>query len=139
MGHDVLYRLYNPNTGEHFFTRSSEERDMLGSSGWSYEGVAGTTPVSGDPVYRLYNGSVGDHEFTRSVAERDSLVKSGWNYEGIAWYAPVQGGNPMYRVYNPNAYAGNHSGAHHYTASCAERDALIAAGWRDEGICWNIR
>ena len=39
------------------------------------------------------------------------------------------GGN-VYRVYNAN------SGMHHYTLSEAERDALVAAGWKDEGVAW---
>lgn len=38
----------------------------------------------------------------------------------------------FYRQYNPNAKAG----LHNYTTSAAERDALINAGWKDEGIAW---
>lgn len=37
----------------------------------------------------------------------------------------------MYRLYNPNAKG---AGAHHYTASYAERQNLIRIGWRDEDI-----
>lgn len=40
------------------------------------------------------------------------------------------GGGDVYRVYNAN------SGMHHYTLSEAERDALVAAGWKDEGVAW---
>ena len=34
-----MHRLYNPNSGEHFYTGSVEERDMLVSAGWIYEGI----------------------------------------------------------------------------------------------------
>ena len=47
----AMYRLYNPNSGEHFYTGSIEERDMLDRVGWNYEGVAWTAPTNtGDPV-----------------------------------------------------------------------------------------
>ncbi|MBV7392421.1 hypothetical protein KUA55_17320 [Enterococcus sp. ALS3] len=36
----------------------------------------------------------------------------------------------MYRLYNPNAKAGSH----HYTLSSTERDNLVQAGWKSEGI-----
>lgn len=35
-----MYRLYNPNSGEHFYTANSAERDNLKRLGWSLEGVA---------------------------------------------------------------------------------------------------
>ena len=34
-----MYRLYNPNSGEHFYTSSNGERDHLISLGWNYEGI----------------------------------------------------------------------------------------------------
>lgn len=33
----VMHRLYNPNSGEHFYTASEVERDHLVSIGWLYE------------------------------------------------------------------------------------------------------
>lgn len=39
----------------------------------------------------------------------------------------------MYRVYNPNTRG---AGAHHYTMLLSERNSLIKAGWRNEGISW---
>ena len=130
----TMYRLYNPNSGEHFYTASSGERDNLIAVGWNYEGVGWTAPTSSNtPVYRLYNPNAGDHHYTTSDYERDSLVKAGWRYEGIGWYsADAEGGVPLYRQYNPNA----RTGTHNYTTSAYERDSLIKAGWRDEGIGW---
>lgn len=125
-----MYRLYNPNSGEHFYTASSGEKDSLVKAGWSYEGIGWIAPVSGKAVYRLYNANAGDHHYTTSAGEKDALVKSGWNYEGICWRS---GGTvKVYRQYNPNAK----SGSHNYTTNSGEKDSLIKAGWRDEGIGW---
>ena len=40
----VMYRLYNPNSGEHFYTSSEAERDSLISVGWDYEGEGWQIP-----------------------------------------------------------------------------------------------
>ncbi|MEE8841675.1 MAG: GBS Bsp-like repeat-containing protein [Eubacteriales bacterium] len=129
-----MYRLYNPNSGEHFFTSSQSERDHLVSVGWKYEGTAWKAPKTGTPIYRLYNPNAGDHHYTGSEAEKNNLVKLGWKYEGIAWYsAPASSGKPLYRLYNPNCTG---AGAHHYTASTTERDNLVKLGWKYEGIGW---
>ena len=129
----AMYRLYNPNSGEHFYTGSVEERDMLDRVGWNYEGVAWNAPTnSGDPVYRLFNPNSGDHHYTMSAEERDMLVDVGWNYEGVAWNSASNDNVPQYRLYNPNADCGSH----HYTSSIEERDFLVSLGWILEGIGW---
>lgn len=129
----TMYRLYNPNTGEHFYTATVEERDSLDAIGWVYEGVGWVAPTTGDPIYRLYNPNApgGDHHYTGSEEERDNLVSVGWRYEGVGWYSdgPVK----IYRQYNPNAA----SGTHNYTASLEENDMLVSLGWRYEGIGWD--
>lgn len=84
----AMYRLYNPNSGEHFYTSIAAERDYLKSAGWKYEGV--NWHSGGDkPVYRLYNpnAKAGSHHYTLSSSERDNLVRLGWRDEGIGWYA----------------------------------------------------
>ena len=85
-----MCRLYNPNTGEHFYTAATAERDTMSSVGWRYEGVGWRAPEKSDtPVYRLYNSDVigGDHHYTTSASERDMLVRAGWKYEGVGWYS----------------------------------------------------
>ena len=128
----AMYRLYNKNSGEHFYTASSYERDTLKKTGWRYEGIGWYAPAKGNgsPVYRLYNANAGDHHYTLNAYERDSLKKMGWRYEGVGWYS--KGKIPLYRQYNPNAKAGSHN----YTTSKAENDALVKVGWRAEGIAW---
>lgn len=128
----AMYRLYNPNSGEHFYTSSLSERNNVIKAGWRYEGIAWYAPLQGDPVYRLYNPVAGDHHYTPSSAERDRVVSAGWIYEGVCWYSSPSTETPLYRVYNPNAW----TGAHHYTMSAKERDNLVSLGWRDEGIGW---
>ena len=53
-GTQPMHRLYNPNSGEHFYTGSDAERDHLVSLGWRSEGEGWVAPVkSTTPVYRL--------------------------------------------------------------------------------------
>ncbi|MCR5582134.1 MAG: leucine-rich repeat protein [Eggerthellaceae bacterium] len=129
----AMYRMYNPNGGEHFYTASAEERDWLSTLGWKYEGIGWTAPATSDaPVYRLYNPNGGDHHYTSSVEERDWLRGLGWKYEGIGWYSASRDGQALYRLYNPNAA----TGSHHYTTSAEERDYLASLGWQKEGVGW---
>ena len=87
-GEDV-YRLYNPNAGDHHYTTSKAEKDMLVKVGWKYEGV-GWKSGGSSKVYRLYNPNAkgaGAHHYTLSKGEYDFLVKKGWKGEGVGWYA----------------------------------------------------
>ncbi|MBQ8604272.1 MAG: leucine-rich repeat domain-containing protein [Oscillospiraceae bacterium] len=128
-----MYRLYNPNSGEHFYTGSTEERDTLINAGWHYEGVAWNAPVEGEIyIHRVYNPNSGDHHYSASKEEIDMLTSLGWRYEGIAWNSAEEGNVPQYRLYNPNADCGSH----HYTSSTEEMNFLVSLGWIYEGIGW---
>ncbi|AEB07228.1 glycoside hydrolase family 25 [Coriobacterium glomerans PW2] len=133
--HQTMYRLYNPNSSEHFYTLNSNERNSLSRIGWIYEGVAWFAPFNSNrPVYRLFNPSDSDHHYTLSINERDTLVRIGWVYEGICWYSDSESTSTVYRLFNPNcAYAG----AHHYTLSENERNVLVRLGWIYEGPAWH--
>ncbi|MEY8310039.1 hypothetical protein AAK899_11040 [Erysipelotrichaceae bacterium 51-3] len=127
------YRLYNPNSGEHFYTEDLVERDFLINIGWKDEGVGWIAPkLSTVPVYRLYNKNAGDHHYTVSIDERDELKRLGWKDEGIGWYSDEGKSVPLFRQYNPNAKAGSHN----YTPDQYENDFLVKVGWRPEGIAW---
>lgn len=125
-----MYRVYNPNSGEHFYTQNVAEKNNLVSKGWRYEGIGWNGPTSGNPVYRLYNPNAGDHHYTLHAYEKDNLIKKGWRYEGISWYSG--GPNSLHRLYNPNAKAGSH----HYTLNTNEKNNLVKHGWRYEGLAW---
>ncbi len=127
-----MFRLYNPYSGEHFYTASAYEHDVLVGLGWKDEGVGWVAPAEGAPVFRLYNPYGGDHHYTMGEFERDELVKVGWLYEGIGWRSAGENGVPVLRQYNPYASAG----AHNFTTSAFEVDSLVGLGWKDEGIGW---
>lgn len=136
--YQFMHRLYNPNSGEHFYTASIEERSNAQCEGWEYEGRGWCAPkMSSSPVYRLYSGT--DHHYTTSAAERDHLISIGWSDEGIGWYSDDAQGVPLYRQFNPNVNpnaATNNSGSHNYTTGRGEHDSLVSIGWHDEGIGW---
>ena len=128
-----MFRMYNPNTGEHFYTGSTVERDNLVAVGWQYEGVGFTFPANtGLPVYRLFQSSTGEHLYTMREEEKDKLMAEGWNYEGIAFNSAYDTEAAQHRLHNPNADVG----AYHFTFSQEEMNNLIAAGWEYQGIGW---
>ncbi|MGM0341563.1 C39 family peptidase [Candidatus Enterococcus murrayae] len=128
----AIYRVYNPNSGEHLHTMNAGERDYLVRLGWRNEGISMYVDGTGNQLYRLYNPNSGEHFYTLNAKERDNLKKHGWRYEGIAWKTPKTG-QAMYRVFNPNARG---AGSHHYTMLVSERNDLVKRGWRNEGIAW---
>lgn len=130
---NIMYRLYNPNSGEHFYTANKDEMINVRKAGWNFEGAGWIAPKkSKTAVYRLYNKNGGEHHYTMSAKERDSLIKAGWKYEGIGWYSDDAKGQPLYREYNPNQFACNHN----YTTSKTEHDNLVKIGWKNEGTAW---
>lgn len=127
-----MHRMYNPNSGEHFYTANVGEKDNLIKHGWRYEGIGWVAPDTGANVYRLYNPNSGDHHYTTGLNEKNNLVKVGWRYEGVGWKSDTYKGVGLHRLYNPNAK----TGTHHYTTGTGERDHLAKLGWRKEGIGW---
>ena len=127
-----MYCMYNPNSGEHFYTEDSNEKDHLVSVGWNYEGIGWVAPSSGDKVYRLYNPNGGEHHYTLDSGEKDMLVNAGWNDEGVGWYSDTSKTVPVYRQYNPNAFSCNHN----YSTDGSEKAYLISIGWHDENVGW---
>ncbi len=81
--------------------------------------------TSGQTVYRLYNLSTGEHLYTHSSRERAQCVRLGWMDEGIGWIGAQQG-DPVYRLYNPNARGGDH----YYTMNRKEAEFLTSVGWK---------
>ena len=136
----LVHRMYNPNSGEHFYTVSDEERDNLISLGWNYESECSfTAPAPSDdtlPVYRLYNPSGDEHRFTTDTTEVETLYNDfGWNYEGISFcvYRNDSGnGVPVYRALNPN------NGYYNFTTGKYEQDYIVGLGWVDEGVVWRV-
>lgn len=133
-GAQHVYRLYNPNSGEHLYTFDKAERDMLTPLGWIYEGIAWNVPLTSSvPVYRLYNPNNGDHHYTTDKSEVDKIVPLGWIYEGVFWHSTDSSGVPIYRLFNPYMKG---AGNHHFTTSLQERDWLVSLGWKAEGVAY---
>ncbi|MBO6282671.1 MAG: hypothetical protein J6M63_01935, partial [Pseudobutyrivibrio sp.] len=61
-----VYRLFNANSGQHFYTANKEEHDILVTKGWNDEGIAWQVRAAASiPVYRLFDKSkTGSHLFT---------------------------------------------------------------------------
>jgi Repeat of unknown function (DUF5648)/Bacterial Ig domain len=143
-----VYRFYEPQSNDHFYTMSLAERNEIiatyPSSEWTYEGVAFhafPSHVAGSvPLYRFWSAQFVGHFFTASEAEKNSVIAnyppSEWNYEGIAFYvypATWKGaGSPVFRFWSPSFRQ------HFYTQSAAEKNSIIAndppSEWTYEGI-----
>jgi len=125
-----IYRLYNPNSGEHFFTRNASGVYDLTSIGWRYEGIAWHEAGDVD-VYRLYSGN--EHMYVTKIKELADLVIAKWSLEKSAFKCFAEPGDdrvPVFRIYNKNG------GRHMFTADVKERDTLVRAGWTLEGIAF---
>jgi len=78
------------------------------------------------PIYRFYNVKNGSHFYTASEAERYTVIakwSATYRFEGPAYSINTTDSamsQPLFRFYNKG------SGSHFYTASVAERDAVIA-------------
>jgi lysyl endopeptidase len=135
----VVFRLFNPSDGDHFYTDSSREAATAVVHGYVEEGV----PFAADSdhpglvdVFRFFNSGTGDHFYTIDPGERDALIAAGgsnpygYQYEGVAFSASGQhllGTEPIHRFYSPL------SGDHLYTADLSEG----AAGHHIyEGVAW---
>lgn len=92
-GRKTMFRLFNPNSGEHHYTLDKNEYETLVSLGWNNEGLGWYSANDLEnkiPLYRLYNPTAPEqakHHYTMSLEERNHLLSTGeWNDEGIGWY-----------------------------------------------------
>ena len=136
-----VYRLYNKQTGDHYFTVRQGEYDKLTTLGVNGEGVVfkavSAKTVDDNPqlkenttaLYSVYNQNTGEHLLVQQV-EAEGLKAAGWqwdNDEKPVFYAPNAGASEaVYRVYNPNT----NLAAHLYTAVAKEYTDLTNLGWK---------
>lgn len=90
-GTTTIYRLYNLQTGRHYYTISRAERDILvalvpppefgpdtRTSGWRYEkdeGFLYATPVPNTvEIFRLYNVNTGTHLYTENANMKNLIL-----------------------------------------------------------------
>ncbi|WP_043430251.1 hypothetical protein [Cystobacter fuscus] len=131
-----LYRVYNGDGSDHFYTTNFDEMIRAVNGAYDYEGVAGrchSTQEAGTvPLYRLYKGgSTNDHFYTASWQERDlAIAQHKYVDEGVACYVYPQqqpGTCPFYRLWG-------HSD-HFYTQSWQEAVRAVGSyGYSYEGV-----
>ena len=126
-----IYRFFNVDTGTHFLSGSTVERDSVINNldSFNFEGptfkAADPTDPAADTVFRFFNTQTGTHFFTQSTAERDNILETipQFNFEGEAYKGyteQVDGSIPLYRFFNTD------TGTHFYTAAEAEKDSIVA-------------
>ncbi|KFI47931.1 InlB B-repeat-containing protein [Bifidobacterium biavatii] len=147
-GNVALYRVYNPNNGDHYFTTNRKEATRLVQLGWKAEGapykvakarsnsVYTGTDEKGNPIYTkvsanfgtavwsVYNPNTGEHLLTFE-SEANGLAKAGWTKEDIKFYTSQNGNAPVVRVYNPNT-----NGPAHLYTKASEARGLAKLGWK---------
>lgn len=142
-GNIPVYRLDKPNGGS-FITTDKNEYDSLVTAGWTAGGIDfyADPPYknSGYPVYRLYSSSNGTHRWSINGDEMNNLISSGYVVENMVFtsisaYAqettPPSGRMLVYRFYIPQSHS------HMWTTDIYERDGMISAGYRYEGVAWH--
>ncbi len=153
----------SPN-GQYFYTADPGEQAYVDSgAAGAFKRTGGQFPLGGaDPVCRFY-GSVtpgpNSHFYTVSTDECNSLKAlqktprptdaQQWNYEGSPLRASApkraadgtlscaEGTNPVYRAYNNAFNAGGKNpwdSNHRFSARQADIEALIALGWKSDGL-----
>lgn len=145
IGRPAVYRFFNQETGAHFYTASTAERDRVINEldQFDFEGPSFGFAPDGDPaaepVFRFFNSETGVHFYTISEQERDFILSTltRFQFEGEAYAAyeePADGTIPLYRFFNTA------TGAHFYTPSEAERATVIDTlpQFEPEGIAYFV-
>ena len=131
-----IYRLYNPDNGEHLYTSDAHESEVLHKYyGWGYEGIAWYCAESGTPVYRLYNSGLCNHLYTTDTNEINFLMSmpdTEWTMDNNGQPVFYSFGEvPIFRLYNEGL-----QGMHHLTTDKNEYNTLAGIGWNKEGIAF---
>ena len=140
VGHTNLYRVYNPNNGDHYFTTDKNEYEALVAMGWQAEGVRyqvvninvnvtdddankDRLHAFGTEIWSVYNPNTGEHLLTEE-GEADALAQVGWIKEDPKFYTVQNGSESVVRVYNPNT-----NGPAHLYTDASEANGLAKIGW----------
>ncbi|MCB2187325.1 MAG: VCBS repeat-containing protein [Deltaproteobacteria bacterium] len=108
----ALHRLYNPNSGRHYYTKNNAERDALVAAGWNFERdegylftAASVAPADTVEVFRLYHPVIGTHLYTKFASEAAWVVANlppweqqtslGWAFNSLTVGARVAAENTV--------------------------------------------
>jgi len=146
-GRIQAYRFYNTQTGAHFYTVSTSERDYIIATlpQFNYEGPAFFASAVAAPglsqVHRFYNVQTGVHFYTINENERATILQTmpQFRYEGVAYYASRGAGaglTPLHRFYVANL------GFHFYSNNEAETNSIrnnpALANYQYEGVGYHV-
>lgn len=125
----TAYRFFNRQTGAHFYTVSTSERDHIIASlpQFTFEGpafFASAVAAQGlSQVHRFYNNQTGVHFYTISVEERNLIQQTlpHFQYEGVAYYASRAAGTGLTPL---NRFYVSTRGFHFYSNSQSETNGI---------------
>jgi len=130
-------RLIDNLTGLHLTTASATEAATLVGQGWRNEGasfVMGDAGIASagnyKQVFRLFNSVTRDHLLTTNTDEVSAANKIGYVTEGVA--GRIQTASILGATTAVNRFFNGRE--HLFTSSVAETNALVAGGWRNEGV-----
>jgi len=126
-GATTVSRMFNPVTGDRFYSLSANEITSAIANGYIMEtpdaflAESSFPPGGGLGVYQLYNNKLDRHLYTWNYAEVLSAGAAGYTNEGTAFWLdsnPTYVTIPVARLYNPQ------TGDHLYTADQYEINAV---------------
>jgi|GEM_PF-5758120 len=142
-GQIPVYSLFKGDGSTFLTTNQAEYSALRSAQGWADNGIAFYANPAGSnagfTVHRLYSSTTGAHVWTDSSTERANLIKAGYASEGTAFNAisPVRQESPapsgQVLVYRFGDMPGN---THFWTTDLSERDRMIKAKYRYEGVAW---
>lgn len=95
-------------------------------------------PPSSAPFYRLYKGAPEtEHLYTANAVEASAAIAAGYVFERVEGYiftSPPPGSTALYRLSFCSPLGSSCNRERRYTISTHAKDALIGAGWIDEGV-----
>ncbi len=134
-----VYQAVNPISQANLLTRSATEIESARTRHGFTElrgevfRVAGAPGDGLVPVHRLYQPASNDFAWVASPGEiANAVARYGYIDQGVNFYAAAQPGactRPVFRLLK--------GAMHRHASTDAERDALVAAGWRYETVSFH--
>jgi hypothetical protein len=134
-----MFELYSAASTDHFYTISTQDRDVAARYGFTYLGtpfyVESAQAAGTSALRRFYKGPPQtDHFYTSDASEAQTVLGGGWASEGIEGYAyttQAAGTTPLYRVSKWNGATGDLD--HRFTTNFALVQSLQSSGWTYDG------
>ncbi len=138
----TMYRLSNGTY--HYYTISAQEKDNYAPYGWKVVSTRTyTNPSASAPrnVYKLYNTTdKSSWYFTQNYEEYVAMNGKGWAGYGVGFTAATSQTPPtgFCRTSWTKLKAPDAKPRYLYTATPNEVSSLVAAGWANQGISFNL-